>query len=639
MTDEFKNILFKYLTGSLEEGSPTYDEIFESVKNIPRSAFNGYLPSDILESWFKFEGMVKVNNSDNIVLYGGYKTTSNVVNGIIILLDGNFIPIRTYYEFNNGTKLRYITAMIQEEDGNFTFIDSTSYVPYTARYGTDTKRFVMVNNFATAGGDIIYKTSYNIPTQQQYINELFKDNNSSTYVMVAEGMNSNDEPYTRVTTLKINVGSANEWKAYASALYYGPIKSYCEFNNEGQPLIKVLLRNRLTDATTPYLWQKGFAQSSFTLTTLASIGRKVIYYFGGNDKAIFKDANTIYYVNDTQKYIGEVETKYIGLYKINLANNTNQTICDINLGSYSSDIKADMCISLNNGSVYVNYIDNVGHDGGYFTADYYFQRLDNDIWQPIFVQNNKFAPVFDGRKLYINDNYNIVNAYLYMDAPYTDWTMINLKEIYNLSNYNGEPYESQNALIPHSATLYSNNNLVFARNLYNSVVQGPTTISSVEVPNTYLNDTIVNESNLIGLTNENLVKDTRTIEKNIYEKLDINFIDTLSIIDKNNLDNPILNPLGAISLNSRINTENQFNDTKISKIVVNYVDETSEELGFEVVENGRLATYTFLLKTEDLEVSNIQFISNDGNIIYHTINGDNFELNKTYQITQEMEVI
>ena len=68
MTDEFKNILFKYLTGSLEEGTPTYDEIFESVKNIPRSAFNGYLPSDILGSSFKFEGMVKVNNSDNIVL-------------------------------------------------------------------------------------------------------------------------------------------------------------------------------------------------------------------------------------------------------------------------------------------------------------------------------------------------------------------------------------------------------------------------------------------------------------------------------------------------------------------------------------------------------------------------------------------
>ena len=642
MTDDFKNILFKYLTGSLEDGSPTYDEIFESVKNIPRSAFNGYLPTNVRGSWFNFEGMVKVNNSDNIILYGGYKTTSNEVRGIIILLDGNFIPIRTYYEFNNGTKLRYITAMIQEEDGNFTFIDSTSYVPYTARYGTDTKRFVMVNNFATAGGDIIYKTSYNIPTQQQYINELFKDNNSSTYVMVAEGMNSNDEPYTRVTTLKINVGSANKWKAYASAVYYSPIKSYCEFNNEGQPLIKVLIRNFSADVTTPYLWQKGFAQSSFTLKTLASIGRKVIQYTGNNDKAVFKDANTIYYVNDTQKTIGAVETKYIGLYKINLANNTNQTICDINLGSYSSDVKADMCISLNNGSIYVNYIDNVGHDGDYFTADYYFQRLDNDIWDPIFVQNNKFAPIFDGRKLYINDNYNIVNAYLYTNAPfetYNAWNMINLKEIYNLSNYNGEPYESQNALIPHSATLYSNNTLVFARNLYNSVVQGATTISSVEIPNTYLNDTIVDESNLISLTNENLVKDTRTIEKNIYEKLDINFIDTLSIIDKNDLDSPVLNPLGASLLNSRINTQNQFNDTKISKIVVNYIDETSKELGFEVVENGRLATYTFLLKTEDLEVSNIQFISNDGNIIYHTINGENFELNKTYQITQEMEVI
>ena len=121
--------------------------------------------------------------------------------------------------------------------------------------------------------------------------------------------------------------------------------------------------------------------------------------------------------------------------------------------------------------------------------------------------------------------------------------------------------------------------------------------------------------------------------------LDGEVVVNVSIIDKNDLDSPVLNPLGASLLNSRINTQNQFNDTKISKIVVNYIDETSKELGFEVVENGRLATYTFLFETEDLEVSNIQFISNDGNIIYHTINGDNFELNKTYQITQEMEVI
>ena len=66
MTDEFKNILFKYLTGSLEEGSPTYDEIFESVKSCATyyginvstlsTWLNGYInmPKEYKEKGLKF---------------------------------------------------------------------------------------------------------------------------------------------------------------------------------------------------------------------------------------------------------------------------------------------------------------------------------------------------------------------------------------------------------------------------------------------------------------------------------------------------------------------------------------------------------------------------------------------------------
>ena len=46
MTDDFKNILFKYLTGSLEEGSPTYDEIFESVNE--KSSKVSFSPSKFI---------------------------------------------------------------------------------------------------------------------------------------------------------------------------------------------------------------------------------------------------------------------------------------------------------------------------------------------------------------------------------------------------------------------------------------------------------------------------------------------------------------------------------------------------------------------------------------------------------------
>ena len=645
MTDEFKNILFKYLTGSLEEGSPTYDEIFESVENIPRSAFEGFLPTHWLN--FRIEDIIEVKNSDNIIMYGGYiDRDTNETRGIIILCDGDMYPIRTYYEFNNGTKLKYIMCMRQDESGDFYFADSPEFVRNRPdSFRSSTKRLIMVNNFALNGSNLVFRKSYNFMYQNLYVRDMYKDPNSANYVFITQMLELRQDKSlyfdtTRVITLKINVGSTSEWKIYKGDTDYKWACSYAEFNDEGQSLIKVFLHNNsTTNIQTPFLWQKGFAQSSFTRTTLASVGHDCIIDSDAfQNQAIFTTPNEVYFVVNNQNWgnVGVLETKYLGLYKINLTTNQLTTIVNHNLGQHDYANIENMYISQNQGKVYVNFVDNVDQVND--TADYYFQRIENDIWQPNFIGNKKF--ISDKRNIYIKNNYNLINIFLGMTNLQTRvWDLLNLKEIYNLSNYNGGPYKSQNALIPHSATLYSNNNLVFARNLYNSVVQGATTISSVEVPNTYLNDTIVDESNLIGLTNENLVKDTRTIEKNIYEKLDINFIDTLSIIDKNDIDNPILNPLGASLLNSRINTENQFNDTKISKIVVNYVNETSEELGFEVVENGRLATYIFLLKTEDLEVSNIQFISNDGSIIYHTINGDNFELNKTYQITQEMEVI
>lgn len=644
MTDEFKNILFKYLTGSLEEGSPTYDEIFESIENIPRSAFIGFLPDHWLN--FRIEDIIEVKNSNNVIMYGGYIDVDNNVRGIIILCNGDLKPIRTYYEFENGTKLRYIMCMRQEEDGDFYYVDSPEFPKNREdSFRSSGKRMVMINNFALDGSNLTLRKTYSFLYQNLYVRDMYKDPNSANYVFITQYLNLRTSgtlyfDITRVITLKINVGSSNEWKIYEADEDYKWACSYAEFNEEGQALIKVILYNNSTkNIQTPFLWQKGFAQSSFTRTTLASVGHDcAIDSDAFQNQAIFTTPNEVYFVVNNQNWgvSGQLETKYLGLYKINLSTNQLTTIVNHNLGQHDYANIENMYISQNQGKVYVNFVDNIDQVNS--TADYYFQRIENDVWQPNFIGNKKF--IKDRRNIYIKNNYNLINIFLGMTNLQDQfWNLLNLKEIYNLSNYNGEPYESQNALIPHSATLYSNNSLVFARNLYNSVVQGATTISSVEIPNTYLNDTIVDESNLIGLTNENLVKDTRTIEKNIYEKLDINFIDTLSIINKNDLDNPILNPLGASLLNSRINTQNQFNDTKISKIVVNYVDETSKELGFDVVENGRLATYTFLLKTEDLEVSNIQFISNDGNIIYHTINGDNFELNKTYQITQEMEVI
>ena len=60
-------------------------------------------------------------------MYGGYKDDSNNVHGIIIVVNQDFEPIKTYYEYDSGMKLNYIMALSQAEDNTFYLIESPNY--------------------------------------------------------------------------------------------------------------------------------------------------------------------------------------------------------------------------------------------------------------------------------------------------------------------------------------------------------------------------------------------------------------------------------------------------------------------------------------------------------------------------------
>ena len=96
--------------------------------------------------------------------------------------------------------------------------------------------------------------------------------------------------------------------------------------------------------------------------------------------------------------------------------------------------------------------------------------------------------------------FNSFNLYLYLCQVGNNAYIT--KQIFNVNNYNGKGYNAVNALIPNSGVLYdSDNSPIFARNLYNKTVRGSTTISTIEVPNTQLNDVSISKNNLIGQTN------------------------------------------------------------------------------------------------------------------------------------------
>ena len=217
MTDEFKQTLFDFLIGKLPNEKGATEEIFKSIDEIPRSEWAEFIPS----SWnnFRYEGLIEVADSELLVLYGGYKATDNEVRGIITILNNSFIPIKTFYQYDSGTYLRYIQCMIQEEDGTFSLIDCPDFpTDENWSFTTSQKRFIMLNNFTQKINNdymLTLQKSYIMPSDyfNFYCKKLFKDPNSSHYVMVGSMLRDQNDPdfdKIRAVELKINVGSENE---------------------------------------------------------------------------------------------------------------------------------------------------------------------------------------------------------------------------------------------------------------------------------------------------------------------------------------------------------------------------------------------------------------------------------------------
>ena len=148
MTDEAKKNLLDYMLGKMPSESGVEEEIFQSINSLPSSDWTG---NDILpDVWisFKYEGLIKIQNSELLVLYGGYKTTNNEVRGIITILNKNFKPLKSIYQYDSGTYLRYIQCMSQAEDNTFYAIDCPDFpTDQEWSFTTSQKRFLMFNNF------------------------------------------------------------------------------------------------------------------------------------------------------------------------------------------------------------------------------------------------------------------------------------------------------------------------------------------------------------------------------------------------------------------------------------------------------------------------------------------------------------
>ena len=217
------------------------------------------------------------------------------------------------------------------------------------------------------------------------------------------------------------------------------------------------------------------------------------------------------------------------------------------------------------------------------------------------------------------------------------WYMPNIKEIYNESNYNGEPFTDKNSLNSNSAILYSDNDPAFARNLYNKTQNGATTTSTIEIPNNYLNDTLVDQKDLMSVNNNVIISDTNGFTKNVYETVYLNFVNTISVVNQNNTQS-VYNNAVAIKLNTSINNPTDYDDLKLTKYRINYQDGTNSVSNLQATlqdDGSYQLLMTFYLSKL---ANNLELISEDEQTIYLTYDLTSIQINKYYSFKQRVRI-
>lgn len=636
MTNDFKENLLNYFVGKMPKEQGTEEEIINNVSELPSSEWDSFVPT----RWngFRYEGIIQDKDTSNLVLYGGYQDQDNNVYGIITITTQDFKPIKTYYEYDSGIKLRYIMAMNQDENGTYYLIDSVDDPRLKSQnFITSEKRFIMVNNFV-ANNKLTLRISYKTQYTNFYPYKIYKDPNSSYYCFVGRYFRTDEFDGIRVMTLKINVGSTNEWVKYDDdnrGWLLGDC--YVDFNEESQVYVRCIITAVQRGDNRVAFWTKEYTADSLSYQEIHSFSYKpYIDSYMYQNQAFFINKNEVYFVQNNQQWgtRGKTEKKYIGLYYYNFTTKEFKVIYEKSLGDYDYCNIEAIYIYINQSKLYIEFNDNINSTNN--TADYYIQRLDND-WEPILVKEKGYF-LYNQRQITVLNTYNMLNIYLSAVNPRPKtWEYINILEIYNPSNYNGQNYTNINSMIPNSSILYDeNDDVIFARNLYNKTISDRVTQSTIEIPNNYLNDVMIAKQDLISETNSIMVDNNNTITKNIYEKLFINFINTLQMINKNDLNNPILNPTGAIRLNQSISQVQDYTSQKISKAKINYADNSNEIIPISFIQVGSVMRTEFTIYNSK-GIINIELISEDEKTTYNTITGD-FELNKTYTVSQDVTV-
>lgn len=649
MTEEAKENIIKYLTNNITESTPSSDLIYSTPttatnnlsSQLSSALGNNYKIIDIIQ------GKTSQGNETQLALiYGNYTSSYNKGFAAIIDDKGNLIQIFTQY--SSGTTIGQIHCLNVREDGRFYMIESNT--------SNNKFRYVLLNNVlaklqSATEYSFVLRTSYYIPeTSIMYnatsITKIIKAVGQAKYLIggVAEDSTTGYKVPVAVE-LTVNFGASNEWKDFKGDSYMitpsagydilDNIDIYAFWNNDNIEVTILGILQQQLGSVLKYTIDPNTLENDVIQLEYENIS---ISYLGTPTN---QNLN-IKILNDTKGYLAMTCTRGSNgkdnfIYELNLQNNSSLNIYTQEAFTLDNNLNGSVLQTINNEIIFLTIYNDIDNE---FYINVGRVREDSTFYSnPVSIYQIYSASTLniDILLLYVNKQFNLYNFNVLFNNQ-----VYNTYQIYNVLNYNGVSFEGKKSIMPNSGILYDNNNkVIFARNLYNRVIQGGTTTSTIEVPNNYINEITISNKNLLSFNNNVLVSDTENITKNQYETLDINFINTLTMINENNITNPIINTTGASRLNNSISNDVDYSDATISKVRLNYNDNT--KFVKEINSATQISQYVYQFNFDiyvpsGKTIPSIDIISGDEETIYISIDTSNLLQGKTYKISQNVEI-
>jgi len=612
MTNEYKENILKYITGSLQEGTPNPNPQFQDITSSTNNFYSQV--SALFSGGFSYVAWVPSRNNNNqdsgysVLVANGTLVDETVGSSLFIIIDKNYNIVQTISHYKNGDLIGEIECLNVDENGNF----------YGVQYKNSNYYIIELNNVtlklsSQANYEAILKEEIQIPNAYTYTDflKIIKDTSGDKYFALGQrsaglvGVHYNSGNWNYYTTTYTKQASLS--------LFDNGFKVYWDSNGDLQFRIAV--------------YDIGLTILSNGAGTVMERNTLIIR----DDDVTVNNFNNFAFLNNSIGYFAETykkqtETKdTIRIYKVDIDNDLVSLVYEQNNITHS--VYNQTWLFENNNVMY--YIKVLKTSSSLYTLTF---GLINDSTYYETTMGTISSSIIENSYFCYPNVINIFNRnYIYIQNQNK---LFKLNFLWNSINYNGTPYTGYGSLIPFSGGIEDENDLeIFNRNLYNLTSFGNSYTATIQIPNYNLNNETLYNGLLYSKNNNLMCEKTINTTKNIYEELNVNFINQFNIINE---ETNIKNYNAATYLvNSMLNSSHS---AYISKYRINYHDNTQEIKNMSGFTINSLVATNFIVVYVNKKIDSIELLSDDETTTYQIINCTNLELNKYYKITQDIRI-